>query len=260
MVPDPLQLAQSQYSWYLKESLAALPVHPQAPAPHLFNIAHCYRILALCALLQEADVDSFRDRLCKSGHTWLYLLNLRAHGQQIPPQIICTSKAFAFSCSLAAGDLSTAHAIAALSPTSHLEHVEYEDDFLFFRFMLSLLHQPDAEEPLQRLLERWKQLLGGAHTARLEVCDALLARERFEERFEGYVGERLQELTQYRRRLDFNPTLMATEGKIDMEGLALLRLAELRGLLVQHSYDLAPSLARLPLEGRLPPPEAWRIP
>lgn len=50
---------------------------------------------------------------------------------------------------------------------------------------------------------------------------------------------------------------LATEGAIFVPGLALLRLAELRGLEIRREYELLPGLARVAAGVVLPGPGEW---
>lgn len=225
-----------------------------------FSLMFGYRLLAICAMLEDADVDGFAALLAKSGFARLEFLNRAAPGQRIPEKFVCGSKNLGFSSALAAGDLGTAVAIARLSPRGHFEGVEYEDDFLFFHFLHSMVSDPKDEDTLRRILARWEEVLDGGPSSSRAVCEALLGGDGkdFDAAFEGFVGGRKKDLEIWKESLTYDAGLDATEGKIFVEGLAVLRLAEIKGVPTQREYDLVPDLARVPVGTPLPPADSWR--
>jgi hypothetical protein len=52
--------------------------------------------------------------------------------------------------------------------------------------------------------------------------------------------------------------MFAAEGQIFVEGLAVLRIAELKGLKISGEYPLIPEISRVPLGTPLPAEDAWK--
>jgi hypothetical protein len=234
----------------------------QPAADAFFAIGAAWRVLGICALLEEADRAAFAACLVKSGQARRALLQRVQQGLVCPPKVICTSKDVFFAASLAAGDIGTARDIAGLAPQKHFEGFEYEDDFLFYHFLHHVLAAPDDTVGLRVILKRWDEVLEGGESAYRDICRELVMGDvrAFESAFMAFVRERQESLRDYARGFAANKELLATEGKVFIEGLAVLRLAELRSLPTPPQAPLIPRLARLPLRDRLPPPDAWLAP
>lgn len=261
MIHSYLEYARINHQDALEKALREVAAGQPDPDAY-FAIGFAWRVLALCALLRDADTHAFAACLAKSGQVRLHLLQRVQQGMACPPLLLCTSKDIFFAASLAAGDLDTARAIAQLAPQRHFANLEYEDDFLFYHFLHRALLAPDDTVRLEALLQRWEDVLEGGESAYRDVCRELLSGqpERFESGFTAFLQERQEALREYAESFTCNRELLATEGKIFIEGLAVLRLADLRGLPTQPQYPLIPRMARLPPGTPLPPPASWRKP
>lgn len=262
MSHDYLDVARYNQSLVLQEALQALAssVAPRA-AVHFSNAATCHRVLAICRLLQDADVEGFAHGLCKAGQARLALLEGVAQGAvSAGPESLIASDNAGFSDALAAGDLDTARAIARLSASRYAQGLEYEEDFLFSRFLHLHVLAPQDMEAQARLLERWEKVVdSGDPDLRLGVCQALHAADagRLPDAFQALVDARGREFRQYRKQLDFDPEVAATVGAVYLDGLALARLAGLASLPVPEAMEWLPALARVPLGMRLPARGDW---
>jgi hypothetical protein len=260
MTHDLLELAEENYTYQLRQALAAVDAR-SASGEDLATIALSYRILGICALLREADAERFATLLCKAGQARLQLLQVAGTGQRLPPALQAASGDVGLGAALAAGDFATAARIAALSPSTHVDGFEDEEDFLFFHFLHQLLRTPVEEDALRRTLDRWTRVVDDEPTPYLSICQALLDADEaaFLAALEEVLEARKDSLRRYRRQLDFDRELHATEGKVYVNGLALVRLAESRGLSVPERYELLPRLARAARSPPLPE-DAWRSP
>jgi hypothetical protein len=254
-----LGFAKENYTGHLERALEALAAGREEPEAY-FIAAFSWRILGLCHLLERADRGAFQGCLARAGQTRLAFLNKVRGGLSSPPAFLAASKDLPFTASLAAGDLETARGIATLSPREHFEGVEYEDDFLFFHSLHRLVLDATDEPSNRALLARWEELLQGEPSGPFRVCRALLehAPEEFPGAFQAYLTWQEGVLEEYQARVSYDEELFATEGQISVEGLALLRLAELRGITVLQDYPRIPSLARVSQGVPLPGPDAWR--
>lgn len=227
-----------------------------------FDITRAYRRLAACALLAEADTDQFRVLLAQSGHAHAHFLTRVQQGGAFEARYYATSTADPFSDALAAGDLDTARAIASLSPAAHFPDLEYEDDFLRNHTLHRLLLDPEDRAGIEALLARWGEVLEGGSSVFYDVTRALAERDPrgFEGAFDGLIERRAEVVRAWRGMTTHDPEIDATEGAIFVEALAILRLAELRGLPTRPDYRFAPDIARIPLGLPLPPAGAWQVP
>lgn len=254
-----LDFAAENYETFLEEAIDMLAAGSTS-ADLYFTVAQSYRVLAICAVLMEADSGRFA-RLCAlSAFARLAFLRELTSETAVHPRYICASKNIAFSGALAAGALESAEELAERSPTSHFDSYEYEDDFLFFHFMNRALLEPDDNGALQRIIARWESVLEGQSSGYLDVCRVISLRddEQLPSAMQALIATREAQLERYRSALNFSPELYATEGKIFLEGVALVRLAEMRGLRPDAEYRFIPSMARIPLGTQQPAFESWR--
>lgn len=241
------------------DSITKKDAHEQSGRAY-FEAAYGYRRLALCELLSEARVDRFFVYLCKSALLWRDFLGRVAKGHPCEPLYRCASKSFSFIDALTAGQLQVAVELAHLLPAHRDSSWEYEDDFLLHRFLQALTLNLKGGEglDLRPLLDRWEVVLEGARDGYLQACQALLARSPKD--LDSALSEVAVQRAQVFREMQSEtrpPELLLTEGPICMNGLAILRLAELLGMKTLRDYPTMPWLARLPLESKTPPPSAW---
>ncbi|NMO22132.1 hypothetical protein HPC49_36140 [Pyxidicoccus fallax] len=220
-----------------------------------------YHRLALCALLSEARADRFQFYLCKSGLVRVHLLRLAASGRTFHPRTTCASKNFSFADAVAAGQLELAAELARLTPDRCDPRYEYEDDFLLHRFMQKcFLHLFAGEaHDFPALMMRWAQVVEGEHAPYLEVCQAVLRRDAggFDEALRSSIEERSR---LFRQKEAYSEDARRTDGALFVNGLTLLRLAELSGMPTQREYPNIPRFARVP-SGALPlSPRSWLEP
>ncbi len=255
---DPLELAQTNALFQLRRALATTTQGKETGAT-LASISVAYRVLALCALLREADSNRFGELLCKAGQARLHLLERATTGLQVSPRAMAASNDVGFLASLAAGDLPTARRIAALSPNTPTPGWEDEEDFIFFHCLHRMVHPTSEEAGLRPILTRWRQLEADSPSPFFQVCASLMENEssRFQAAFTQMLDARQTLMREYRKQLNFDRELYATEGKVYINGLALLRLAESRGLPGREHDVLIPRLALLSSFKPLPE-HAWR--
>jgi hypothetical protein len=258
MLDSALDLARTNFSHDLDRQLGKLPAEGDEEARALFNISFDYRVLGLCALLLEADVPYYAECLIKSGQARLHFLRRAGGGEKYSEPFLCTSKSIASVAALAAGDRETATAIAERSPQVHFPGVEYEDDFLFYHFLHRCL-TGESDAGLAALAGRWEEVLEGQGSGYLDACKGLLGDEKeFDAAFTSLIEHRERQFEIYQESPSFDASLFATEGKVFVEGVAVLQVAGLRGISTRDEYRLAPSLAKVPMGTHRLDEEAWR--
>ncbi|HEY8927098.1 MAG TPA: hypothetical protein VIU64_22100 [Polyangia bacterium] len=224
--------------------------------------ALCHRRLAMCALFLEADARAFFVHLCHSAHARLALLEqVHAGRHAVAPELRCASKELAFVDALAAGQRGLATRIAELAAPQADLTLEYEDDFLLHRFMhLFVLEGAPRQHPkLEALLARWEVVIEGKADPYLDVMRALLAGDAvaLADAFDALVTKRARTYDELARDGGPSDELRATEGALFMNGLAILRLAELAGLPRLGDYPTLPALARVAKDQLAPPAADW---
>ncbi len=217
------------------------------------------RALGLWHLLARLDSSAYRACLARSGYAQLELLMLKRGNPALSGQTCCGSKVVGLASALAAGDLDIARKVALAMPTDHDPDWEYEDDFLFVTFLAKALLGASDEE-LGALLARWAVVTDGQLPAGAQACEMIVGRDQgaWPAAIRGYLEERAASLEAGRTSLTAQPETMATEGTVSMNGLALLRIAELRGLRTDEELPLCPRVAQLrPITGASPGSD-WR--
>ncbi|MFL5356871.1 hypothetical protein [Archangium sp.] len=247
----------------LEESVRAIQRHDalEQSGQAYVVAATCHRRLALCALLVDARPDRFSAHLCHSAHARLHFLQLVAGGHGAEPRFLCATQEFPFIDALVAGQPDLAVGIARQAARRHDPDFEYEDDFLLHHFLHQFLltERGSGSADLPALLERWEAVLEGGSDTYLDACRALLHRRAhaFDEALQATVDARLLRFQKLPRDSGPNDEQRKTEGAVFMMGLALLRLAELRGMDTRREYPTLPSLARVPAGRPAPLPSAW---
>ncbi|QRK04197.1 immunity 49 family protein [Archangium violaceum] len=220
-----------------------------------------YHRLALCELLSEARADRFQVHLCKSALVRLHLVRLVSSGRSFHPSTTCAGANFSFVDAVVAGQLGLAADIARLTTDKHEPTAEYEDDFLLHRFLQrNFLHLHAAESyDFTALFDRWERVLEGERTPYFDVCQALFRRDAagFGDALLTVIEERARS---FQQKDEHSEEARRTDGAVFMNGLALLRMAEMSGLPAQREYPNIPSLARLPPGTMQLSPNAWMNP
>ncbi|WP_434385336.1 Imm49 family immunity protein [Melittangium boletus] len=257
MMHDPLGLAEENYTYQLRGMLERAQAGDTSPEM-LAGVAFSYRILGTCALLRRLDTEQFARLLRMSGLVRLQMLVHASPEALGSLRVLTVSHDVGFCAALAAGDLDTATRIAEHSRASYNDAWEHEEDFLFFRFLQQLLLVPDDLAVFRRMLERWLQVVEGEPTVYFTVCRALMDADQnaFVMALEELVETRKDNLRKYRRQLDFDREIDATEGKVYINGLALVRLSQSRGFIVPERLELLPRYARTATCGALQD-DAW---
>lgn len=253
-----LEIVRQDALFSLRKGLEASVRQDHRDASLLSQISVQYHLLAIVALLGDADQKEYVRLLALSGQTDVACRSL---GAEVDPRIRMTSRSLPFEDALAAGDLDTAREIARLSPDVHDPGFEYEDDFLRVRVLQVLLLEPDGPAA-SRLLARWEEVLAGERSPFLELTRVLVERSAAElgPALAATSASRQENLAAWRKTLQYRLELDETDGAVWVQGLAYLRIAELRGLPTKAKYKGMPSAARVPLGAALPAPGAWTRP
>lgn len=257
-----LEVARENSLYWLEKCLEGINQGTASQGGPYEEISYRYRVLAIVSLLLETDRKAFAHFLCKSGQAYLYLLELVERGASISPESYCASHSDPFLDALAGGDIDTATAIARLSPDRHVEGIEYEDDFLRYRFLHRIVSEPENVQALRGLLDRWETVLEGVESPWREVSLALFLKsdDDFDKGMASLILHRKENLERWRKTTQYRNEIDATDGQIFVRGLGLLRIAEMRGIRTRPDYLYMPDLARIPLGSSKPESGAWRSP
>ena len=221
------------------------PTYPLEELGQLsLDVSQKLRALAVMTLLVQGDTDIFYHQLIRSGRAReTYLQRITAGGLS-GDHHQASGRFDALVDAIAANDFDLARRIIDLSLSQmHVGH-EYEDDFFYAQTLHGLVH-PSHEGNLQPILAQWETFLDGEECPRFAVCQTLVDKnqddfdEKFDELLDGW-DTKLEEA-------DVEGPLLQALQLVFVEGLAILRIAEHRGLETLADYRYCPSLARIPM-------------
>ncbi|WP_197041109.1 Imm49 family immunity protein [Chondromyces apiculatus] len=216
--------------------------------------SHQFEALGICHLLEFADESEFLTNLIRSGHARRYFLRRSRAEGNVADRHLALSRTNSFLAAAAAGDGVLARQIADESTETWNPAWEYEDDHHFFLLLHRLVQQgpsfPSGDVPA--ILTAFERSLDGATSARHAVCHALVAGDA--SAFLGALSELMQ--GEAALRDEKRSSAAVHEGDVaywphsfvSVEGLALLNLAQLRGISTETgtTLPLCPEIARLP--------------
>lgn len=208
--------------------------------------------LGICYLLEDADQEGFRERLVRAGHARRWFLRRSKIEGNVDDYHLALTRQNGFFDAVAAGHLPLAADLAAESDAAFNPQWEYEDDYAYQRFLMSLVLAggPAPITVAQRaVLDRFEAALEGEVTPRLRICNALAAKhaDAFVDSFNALLEEdqeRVDEERESDRVLEGDLCFWPTS-YVFVEGLALLKLAELVGVPARGPFARCPDLARL---------------
>lgn len=222
------------------------------------RLSEYFQALGICYILEFANVDKFQENLVLSGYARRFYLKKSYDYSNTTDRYLAISRSEAFLDSLAAGNLRLAREISSLSLIDWNPNWEYEDDFCFFQILYGLLREQNglSENQTWKIIDRFEAALEGGQAVRLEVCKALIAKDsdRFILAMQELMDEKIQDNHIKREKmLEPNPStcIFWPRSFISIEGLALLKIAEIIGMPIVEDFPLCPNIARLPTEEKL---------
>ena len=222
-------------------------------------LSEYFQALGICHILETVDLDQFRENLVRSAYARRYFLRKSREERNDADLRLALGRTEAFLDAVAAHHLSLAREIATLSIDTWRPSWEYEDDFCYYFFLQHLiLRDPAVESELRDILIRFDKVVGKGDSPRLDICRALLNRngDAFHASLVALMEQRREELQNLLERMlepDPKTCVCWARSFVSIEGLALLRIAELQGITPVEPGEelpLCPSLALLPVSDR----------
>jgi hypothetical protein len=218
-------------------------------------------LIGVATLLVDGDPQGFFLNLCRAAENGRRLLTL-LHARQLPPPP--ASWNVPLLAALAAGHFAQADAIAAASTSTwqHAEVREYEDEFLWAVILQHLARQrPSPATTVEPLIAHLEKVNKKEYGSRCALARALLAKARddFAKAFESARLAYELRIEKEAKAFGAPVTSLAPHRSLWLEGLALLRLAERAGLVIDGTdYRYCPPLARVPMTAKYA--DDWAIP
>ena len=243
-----VEMALSDNQRRLSQSLGRSP-----ELKEVLGICRNFRIAGIGALFLSGTSEAFLWRLHQSARCYAHFL------PKLEETAKRTGHSLPFFDAITARDLVAAREIALHSRRSWAQGVEYEEDFLFVEFLMQHFFLNMKEEDCRELLQRYETALQGSEDFRLDVCKALLDADEasFGTALTRFLAGRGEHIEEVREAGYMEDDLHATEGQLSVEGLALVMLAEQKGLATEEDYLHVPSIAREP-PARVFSEDSWR--
>jgi hypothetical protein len=219
------------------------------------DVSDRFRALAVIVLTAQGDAETFYQHLIRSARSRLRYLERVTSAHEFNDYHYCSGRHEPLMDAVAAGDWSLAECIVKLSPSEFRQGCEYEDDYCYAQILSRYIFERPQDEKVSAFLDRLAAYADGQPNARLAVCRALAARDQdaFEKSFADLLDARDLEIEAAKARGQLEEPHIVAQRRVFVEGLAILRLAERRGLRTEREYRYCPSLARVPM--RTPFPE-----
>ncbi len=209
------------------------------------EVGHKLCAVGIISLLTKAKVDNFQHNLVRSAACWETFLSRCHRESRTDEHDFCAGRFDAFMAALAGHDTPRATHLAELSPKDYRPGHEYESDYAYARSLYHFVGVVD-ESAVPELLDRCARTGDDMGRARAAVVGALLARDQaaFDDTFPALLGARKAVIQAEKDRGRLPDPVVIAEREIYVEGLALLAIAEARGLALESDYLFCPSLAR----------------
>jgi len=206
------------------------------------QISDDFRVLACGAVLMDLDVDAFSDYLYCSGVTYLELLKGCRDGT-VDPYYSWRSHGTPFLDVVAIGAQELAREIEENRPTQpHAAQGEVEEDFEYQSLLGLLTTSPEREHEIKGALQAFEASIGEGTSTRLDVLTSLVGGDAtgFTSAFDAFLETWAEEVAEDRAAGRLSPYGDATVANLCVEGLALLRVAESRGIGIRTEYPWIP--------------------
>jgi hypothetical protein len=210
-----------------------------------------FQALAICHFIENLDFAEFGINLRRSACARRFFLERSGEEGNTYDRFLALSRTEAFFDALVGGIRPLAMDIAAASGAEWNPEWESEDDFHYFRFLHLLLLDPRGEDADQiEALLRISRACTGKRSPRLLAGWALMDgnAKAFRESLEAMLEAKWDADRERMRNVHPGDPLSGPRSRLSMEGLALMRLALLRGLgdAAFPRHSLCPRIALLP--------------
>jgi hypothetical protein len=208
----------------------------------VLEVCYRHRQLGCGLLLERRDVDGFQHALYRSAHLYLWLLEQRDLHARLDTFFLCKSRALPLLDAVAIGHHELARSMGRKMVFPFQAHMEIEEDYLYFDLLAAfLVKESEGEEALVR----FEDYLQGEPCPRLEAVKALIHRdaEGFWEALPDVTLEWEEQFEADRISGAMDPFARHTEDSVFVEGMALIRLAEARGIRRREGLPFIPDVA-----------------
>jgi len=245
MIPElPLQIGNIEA--HIGSVLKNLPKNDSYPDDEavLWNLSYLYRLHGIALFLLTGEPGKFVEKLRRAACVRVHYLNGCKNGLTGDSKFFTTAKNDAFFDALGIGAFELAAEIASSCGGKWNREVQYEDDFLFVEFLQTAFlsrANPNLNN-CKELIGRYTAVLDGRSSPAFNVCVALFHAEPplVEKAIEEFLGLRSENFLLREVSNILPPFVLTTEPHVDIQGMAIIRLAEHMGLKLNFQYSTVP--------------------
>lgn len=228
---------QANLEFLTAKRLAVLAERPDAKLA--LEAASFCRQAGCGELLSRMNTRAFFEALAQSARIYLDLLERRQECSERDAYYLARSKAAPFFDALAAQEKELVARMLPLLTRDWMPRMEPEELF-HYHMAISCLVGDSGD--LEGALRSFERALEGGESVRFDVTRALVARDSgaFDVALQSLIDERCMALAKDRKAGIFDPYFHQTEAHVFVEGLALIRVAQERGMGVRRWYRTIP--------------------
>lgn len=233
----------SNIEFRLVRNLDALS-EDQVDGQRMIEMSRLFRRYGCGLLLATLDLDDFVDALYKSGIVYRTLLEAKASVSPDDAYYLCRARGTPLLDALAIDAVDLAQEIASHMANDFVDGMEFPNAYYYFGALMAISTSGEGPGIDQAYLLRYEEALQGLPCPRFEMLRAIV--ESDSEAFDAALTTRLDEVWDSIAEKRDNEALLPeedlTEANVDVEGLALARLARRHGLTIRREYPLIPDV------------------
>jgi len=234
-----------------------MPLFLKTPADRerALDICQAYRQRGIFSLFETGVPDDLVRDLHYSARVYAF------HLGAVPDERRIASHSVPFFDALASRDLRAAESIARLGRNRWTDGEEFEDDYCYFRFLWGKFFLRTPPEELEEVLGRYEKILDGNYDPRFAICRAIADNDAtaFDAALIDFLLAHEARYKTLGEQDSILPEEAVSEGKLCVEGLALVNAVEPLGLSSKQDYLFIPSTAREAVSMNYET-ERWRAP
>jgi len=224
---------------YLK-SYTTVAKDRQLTQMELLEACAMFRQRGICSLLLFGEPKTYHINTMQSAS--IYSQGI----QKLNDSEIVTSRAKPFYDAIGSMYFDCAKVIAQNSSMEWKPDYEYEDDFLYVKFLMQYFFLDSGKIECEKILDGYEKSLEGANDIKLEICRSYISSDNalFEENILELLEQISDDIESKIEQETMPEEVWAGIRYFSNEGLALLRLAELKGFNTGVRYPLVPAIVR----------------
>lgn len=235
-----LEITISNVQYLLDQGSARL-ARKQFDAELFLDMASYYRYLGVGKFLLYLDVHGFFQSFYKGARVYQQMLNLKG-SYAFDPYYLCKSRGLPLLDAIAIKAFDLAIEISGQMVDTWQPDMEYEEDFFYYDALTRLINATEAGGKLEKSIKEFEACLDGNASSRLNMVKALVENDGvvFQKNLYALIEEWDDHIARQRKSDRIDPYFDKTAANIYIEGVALVCLAQKRGITTENQYKYIP--------------------